>query len=69
MDHHLSSSTNPLTIEELRAELNARYEKLKSKLNQENRDNNSDNFQKPVKVIKLYMQEESSKVPAISVVS
>jgi hypothetical protein len=29
----LSSSTNPLTLEELRAELNARYEKIKSKLN------------------------------------
>jgi hypothetical protein len=69
MDHRLSSSTNPLSIEELRAELNACYEKLKSKLNQENRDNNRDNFQNAVMVIKLYMQEENSKVPAISVVS
>jgi hypothetical protein len=46
MDHRLSSSTNPLTNEELRALLNTHYEKLKSQLNQENRDNNRDNFQK-----------------------
>jgi Zinc knuckle len=46
IDHCLSSLANPLTIEELRAELNARYEKLKSKLNREDRDNNRDNFQK-----------------------
>jgi hypothetical protein len=33
MDHHLSSSTNSLTIKEFRTKLNARFEKLKSKLN------------------------------------
>jgi hypothetical protein len=69
MDHRLSSSTNPLSIKELRAELNACYEKLKSKLNQKTVITTEIIFKMPVMVIKLYMQEESSKVPAISVVS